>query len=40
MLIDVYTMGTGTNAKPAGYTIAGKTGSTQGNGVDPMVRRY
>ena len=32
MLIDVYTMGTGTNAKPAGYTIAGKTGSTQGNG--------
>lgn len=37
MLIDVYTMGTGTNAKPAGYTIAGKTGSTQGNGVDPMA---
>lgn len=37
MMIDVYTIGTGTNAKPAGYTIAGKTGSTQGNGVDPMA---
>ena len=35
MMIDVYTIGTGSNAKPAGYTIAGKTGSTQGNGIDP-----
>ena len=29
MMIDVYTQGTGVSAKPSGYTIAGKTGSTQ-----------
>lgn len=29
MMIDVYKDGTGTSAKPSGYTIAGKTGSTQ-----------
>lgn len=34
MMIDVYKNGTGVSAKPYGYTIAGKTGSTQGNGVD------
>lgn len=37
MMIDVYKNGTGTSAKPYGYTIAGKTGSTQGNGVDPTA---
>lgn len=37
MLIDVYKNGTGVSAKPYGYTIAGKTGSTQGNGVDPTA---
>lgn len=34
MLIDVYKIGTGASAKPSGYTIAGKTGSTEGNGTD------
>lgn len=29
VLMDVFTNGTGKNNKPAGYTIAGKTGSTQ-----------
>nr|WP_321314776.1 PBP1A family penicillin-binding protein [uncultured Ligilactobacillus sp.] len=29
MMIDVYKQGTGMSAKPSGYTIAGKTGSTQ-----------
>ncbi|UNL42498.1 PBP1A family penicillin-binding protein [Ligilactobacillus agilis] len=29
MMIDVYKMGTGTSAKPYGFTIAGKTGSTE-----------
>lgn len=29
MMIDVYQYGTGTTAKPYGYTIAGKTGSTE-----------
>nr|WP_054757963.1 PBP1A family penicillin-binding protein [Liquorilactobacillus satsumensis] len=29
MMLDVYQNGTGTAAKPAGYQIAGKTGSTQ-----------
>lgn len=29
MMIDVYKDGTGQSAKPAGYTIAGKTGSTE-----------
>ncbi|WP_425270493.1 PBP1A family penicillin-binding protein [Ligilactobacillus ubinensis] len=29
MMIDVYKIGTGVSAKPSGYTIAGKTGSTQ-----------
>lgn len=29
MMMDVYNIGTGTDAKPSGYTIAGKTGSTQ-----------
>ena len=37
MMIDVYKNGTGVSAKPYGYTIAGKTGSTQGNGVDPTA---
>ena len=37
MMIDVYRDGTGVYAKPDGYTIAGKTGSTQGNGVNPMA---
>ena len=37
MMIDVYKNGTGASAKPYGYTIAGKTGSTQGNGVDPTA---
>ena len=37
MMIDVYKNGTGTSAKPYGYTIAGKTGSTQGHGVDPTA---
>ena len=37
MIIDVYKNGTGVSAKPYGYTIAGKTGSTQGNGVDPTA---
>ena len=36
-MIDVYKNGTGVSAKPYGYTIAGKTGSTQGNGVDPTA---
>lgn len=35
MMIDVYSQGTGQSAKPAGYTIAGKTGTTEGvNGND------
>ncbi|WP_010580108.1 PBP1A family penicillin-binding protein [Liquorilactobacillus vini] len=29
MMMDVYNLGTGVNAKPSGYTIAGKTGTTQ-----------
>ncbi|GBG94488.1 penicillin-binding protein 2A [Ligilactobacillus salitolerans] len=29
MMMDVYTNGTGVSAKPDGYTIAGKTGSTE-----------
>lgn len=29
MMLDVYNSGTGVNAKPAGYKIAGKTGSTE-----------
>ncbi|KRN05147.1 multimodular transpeptidase-transglycosylase PBP 2A [Liquorilactobacillus sucicola DSM 21376 = JCM 15457] len=29
MMMDVYNIGTGADAKPSGYTIAGKTGSTQ-----------
>ncbi|KRL03177.1 PBP1A family penicillin-binding protein [Liquorilactobacillus capillatus] len=29
MMMDVYNIGTGVDAKPSGYTIAGKTGSTQ-----------
>ncbi|WP_334115494.1 PBP1A family penicillin-binding protein [Ligilactobacillus sp.] len=37
MMIDVYKNGTGAAAKPYGYTIAGKTGSTQGNGIDPTA---
>ncbi len=37
MMIDVYKNGTGASAKPYVYTIAGKTGSTQGNGVDPTA---
>ena len=37
MMSDVYKNGTGASAKPYGYTIAGKTGSTQGNGVDPTA---
>ena len=37
MMIDVYKNGTGASAKTYGYTIAGKTGSTQGNGVDPTA---
>lgn len=37
MMIDVYKNGTGVSAKPYGYMIAGKTGSTQGNGVDPTA---
>lgn len=37
MMIDVYKNGTGASAKPYGYTIAGKTGSTQGNGVNPTA---
>lgn len=37
MMIDVYKNGTGVSAKPYGCTIAGKTGSTQGNGVDPTA---
>ena len=37
MMIDVYKNGTGASAIPYGYTIAGKTGSTQGNGVDPTA---
>lgn len=35
MMIDVYSQGTGQSAKPVGYTIAGKTGTTEGvNGND------
>ena len=29
MMMDVYNIGTGVNGKPSGYTIAGKTGTTQ-----------
>lgn len=29
MMLDVYKIGTGTSAKPYGYTIAGKTGTTE-----------
>jgi penicillin-binding protein 2A len=37
MMLGVYTDGTGVADRPAGYTIAGKTGTTEATGVDSLT---